>query len=383
MAQARTIEDMRALAESRGGEFLSEVYVNSSTKHDWRCAEGHTWSAIPNSIARGSWCPECSGRRALSMKDMHEAAAERGGECLSTVYVNSRTKMRWRCSLGHEWDAVYNSIFRGTWCPECGHERQKQSSNEKKTIEEMQALAASQEGLCVSTEYHNMHTKLQWMCKFGHNWWAKPYCVKQGTWCPHCAGVAPLTLEEMQSLAAAQGGECLAVAYVNTKTALPWICAEGHTWDATPDNIKSGTWCPFCAPNTRVTLQDMQAIALSRGGECLSRSYKNARTNMSWRCSHGHRWRTTAGSIRAGKWCHRCSGRMRLTIGEMRRLAKRKGGLCLSSAYVNAWTHLDWQCAEGHTWKACPVSIKHGGTWCPYCYRDRIAAQAAARVDGA
>jgi hypothetical protein len=382
MAKALTIEDMRALAESREGEFLSEIYVNSSTKHEWRCAQGHTWSAIPNSIARGSWCPQCSGRRKLGMKEMQEAAAKHGGECLSSAYVNSRTKLRWRCRLGHEWDAVYNSIFRGTWCPECGLERRKKASNERKTIEDMQRLATARLGSCVSTEYHNMHTKLQWMCEFGHTWWAKPNCIQQGRWCPHCAGVAPLSLDEMQEIGVERGGECLAVEYFNTKTALPWICADGHTWDATPDNIKSGTWCPFCAPNTRVSLLDMQAIAVARGGECLSRDYKNTRARMSWRCAKGHRWRATADGIRSGSWCPRCAGTKRLTIGEMRRLAKRKSGLCLSTEYINAWTHLDWQCVKGHTWKAVPVSIKHGGTWCPYCYREVIIADALARSSG-
>jgi hypothetical protein len=59
-----TIEDMQALAKKRGGECLSTVYVNSATKLRWRCAEGHEWEATPRTmklrLKKGCWCLKCS-----------------------------------------------------------------------------------------------------------------------------------------------------------------------------------------------------------------------------------------------------------------------------------------------------------------------------------
>ena len=59
-----------------------------------------------------------------------------------------------------------------------------------------------------------------------------------------------------------------------------------------------------------------------------------------------------------------------LTSDEMQRIAKAKGGLCLSSEYIDAKTHLTWQCKEGHVWNAKPSNIKTGH-WCPQCAENK------------
>ncbi len=56
------------------------------------------------------------------------------------------------------------------------------------------------------------------------------------------------TLQEMQTLAKSRGGECLSKEYSNIKTKLKWKCAFGHTWEATPRLHLTGHWCPQCAP---------------------------------------------------------------------------------------------------------------------------------------
>src|SRR5262249_275149 len=116
-------------------------------------------------------------------------------------------------------------------------------------IEEMQTLARQRGGLCLSTEYAKSYTKLEWKCIRGHNWMATPAAVKhRGSWCPVCARGAPLGLENMQALARKRGGFCLSIDYVNSYTKLEWQCSQGHTWKATPSSVKyRGHWCPFCA----------------------------------------------------------------------------------------------------------------------------------------
>ena len=56
----------------------------------------------------------------------------------------------------------------------------------KLTIEEMQSIAKSRGGECLSTTYVNWKTKLKWKCSEGHVWWSAPYVVKQGYWCRPC-----------------------------------------------------------------------------------------------------------------------------------------------------------------------------------------------------
>ena len=116
-----TIEQMHALAKKRGGKCLSTVYVNSYTKLQWRCSEGHEWETTPNQVKNyDHWCPECArANRTLTIEQMQALAQQRNGVCLSIRYVNNQTKLRWRCSEGHEWEAVPNSVKIGTWCPRC------------------------------------------------------------------------------------------------------------------------------------------------------------------------------------------------------------------------------------------------------------------------
>jgi len=116
----------------------------------------------------------------LTLADMQQAAAKFGGACLSTAYEGLRTRMRWRCAAGHEWDAQGQNIRRGKWCLRC-------SGKMRKTIEEMRGLAKSRGGQCLSRAYKNMSTKLTWRCEREHRWMARPHLVQLGQWCPVCA----------------------------------------------------------------------------------------------------------------------------------------------------------------------------------------------------
>src|SRR6476661_10798688 len=94
----------------------------------------------------------------------------------------------------------------------------------------------------------------------------------------------------------------------------------------------------------RLTLAAMQAAAASLGGECLSTEYVSLRTTMRWRCAAGHEWEVQAQNVRRGQWCMRCSGKMRKTIEAMHALAYSRGGVCLSRTYKNMGTKLTWRC---------------------------------------
>ena len=47
----------------------------------------------------------------LSIDEMQKLARDRGAECLSRSYENLETKIKWRCSEGHEWEAFFARIF--------------------------------------------------------------------------------------------------------------------------------------------------------------------------------------------------------------------------------------------------------------------------------
>lgn len=126
------IEELRELAKTRGGDCLSTIYLGRKVKLEWVCKEGHTWEAVPDSISTGTWCPVCANSQRiiklslsslLSPDDWLEVlrrhARSKDGELLSSVYTNSKTRLRWRCKFNHEWLAMPCKVRQGTWCPYC------------------------------------------------------------------------------------------------------------------------------------------------------------------------------------------------------------------------------------------------------------------------
>jgi hypothetical protein len=219
--------------------------------------------------------------------------------------------LRWKCALSHHWRASLASIIRrNTWCPVC-------AGNRKLELKELYKLARERGGRCLSHKYVNGRTPLLWECKFGHRWRAVAEQVKggvhkKGTWCPTCYDQRRLframgTIEEMSALAQLRGGTCLSSKYMGSRAKLLWRCAQGHRWRAVPVNIKRGNWCPVCAGNRRSKLRDYRALAIRRGGNCLSRTYRNNDTELKWRCGVGHEWSATGSSVKRGSWCARCA----------------------------------------------------------------------------
>jgi hypothetical protein len=500
MAKKLTIEQMQEIAKSHGGKCLSKKYINSRTKLELECKEGHRWFARKDSVKRGSWCPKCSGKAKLTIEEMQEIALSRGGKCLSKEYFTGKTKMKWRCKEGHEWEIAPSSVKRGSWCLKCAR------TARKLTIEQMQEIVLSRGGKCISKEYVNSITKLEWECKEGHRWFAVPSSVKSGSWCPKCSEgiseritrkyfemlfgakfekrkpkwnksgrknkltgnnvrleldgynkelkiafeyhgvqhykfisgwvhktvaqfeklqkddekviknclknnvnliIVPYWIEYtnmeeyiekeadklgltvksfdkkldhkewdiyskniinlMQEIAKSQGGKCLSKKYINTNSKLEWECSESHRWFAVPRHVKRGSWCPYCV-GKHITIEEIQEIALSRGGWCLSKRYINKNTKLKWKCKEGHIWKATPDSVKnQSSWCPYCAKNAKLTIEEMQELAKSRGGKCLSKVYLGFHTKLKWECSESHRWFAVPSSVK-SGSWCLKCY---------------
>jgi hypothetical protein len=126
--------EMHKLAISQEGVLLSTVYVNSQTPLKWRCKEGHEWKATPNSVKRGAWCKRCGNKRVAdssrgNIEEMRQLAILRGGDCLSSVYVNANSKLSWRCKKYHQWYATPGNVKSGHWCSRCNRGRNKDPNN--------------------------------------------------------------------------------------------------------------------------------------------------------------------------------------------------------------------------------------------------------------
>jgi hypothetical protein len=52
----------------------------------------------------------------------------------------------------------------------------------------------------------------------------------------------------------------------------------------------------------------------------------------------------------------------KLSIEDMQRIAMKYRGKCLSKNYIDSSTKLLWECAAGHQWEARPNDVKNNGT---------------------
>jgi hypothetical protein len=241
------------------------------------------------------------------------------------------------------------------------------------TLADMQEFARAKGGKCISNEYRGIYTPLTWKCKNGHTWDALPTIVTQGGWCVTCLKQEKKKkerLEKLNRIAEKNGGKCLSKKYVNQSTKLKWQCSKGHRWETTPKVILQGSWCRKCAQlRSKLTIEAMKKLAERKGGLCLSETYVSNVVKLTWQCNKGHVWKTTPAGVISGNWCPVCVRRAKSTIEEMRQVAQLRGGKCLSTRYVNTHSGLIWQCDKGHQWEAKPGTVKRG-TWCPVCAID-------------
>lgn len=190
----------------------------------------------------------------FSILDLIKVAISNNGYCLSESYYGVKFKYRWRCEYGHEWDAKFEKIKVGQWCPECAKKRNAENRY-KYTIEDLQNIASAKGGQCLSNEFRGLGAKYKWQCDSGHSWTANASnLISLRRWCPECGRQKSdlsrrrYTIEDLKIFAKKKGGECLSSEYHGVVAKYTWRCSLEHVWDASFHKIKNGdNWCPVCA----------------------------------------------------------------------------------------------------------------------------------------
>ncbi len=171
------LEKAKEHAKSKGGMCLSEKYIDYRVKLIWKCSvdEHDSWPAVYDSVVNNNkWCPQCGSLPEEffleKFKKAKEHAKSKGGDCLSTEYINAKTPLVWKCSVkDHEpWLAIFNNVVKenGTWCSVCTKKEEKNAY-----LEIANNYAFKKGGKCLSTEYIDAFSKLTWLCnKHNYSW---------------------------------------------------------------------------------------------------------------------------------------------------------------------------------------------------------------------
>lgn len=402
----KSIDDLHKLARSRNGLCLSESFLGMSVKHTWQCDKQHRWEAVPSNIQSGSWCPTCAGNRTKTIDDANRIAKLKGGQCLSTHYVNSYQKLEFQCSEGHRWKTSLACVFQGTWCPNCrvflGEKicREffeqllgmpfpkarpswlKSARGKKMELDgycEQLKIAFEHQGTQHYKRVKHFHSDKDFEAVQKRDLIKKELCAKHQITLIEVPSILETlgvdnlkdfiknalqsagfaipcdfdskeinlkavyqvdALNELQEIAKKRNGKLLSVTYLGALEKLEWKCEKGHSFFASPTNVKSSnTWCPYCVGLYK-TIEDMHRLAEVRGGKCLSLKYVNSKTHLMWQCSKAHQWIATPSKITLGTWCPHCAKEVQLKcLKEIN--AKRQSRSCDAPMQLSIWGSLE------------------------------------------
>jgi len=248
----------------------------------------------------------------------------------------------------------------------------------RRTIEDMQILALSKQGHCLSSNLKTVHSKLRWQCSEGHEWETKAYHVCQGHWCPYCSRNVsericrkffetifresfpksrPKWLMGPMGKPLELDGCCerLRIAFEYNGIQHYKRSSIFHTTRSLEGQKRSDALKrALCAENGVVLIEVPHEVGFERMAEYI---LEECRRN----------------GVESPAYIPRIDFRdfdvystNKERAEEMKRIVEKKGGAFLTGRYINCRTKHFWQCDKGHVWATTPRHIKQG-KWCPMC----------------
>lgn len=249
------------------------------------------------------------------------------------VSSGSGLRVWWKCSSGHEWQAIIQSRVKGSGCPYCAGRKALKGFNDLQTL--------------------NPHLSSEW--NYGKNGDLTP---------------ADVTL--------------------NSNKKVWWKCSKGHEWLAAIYSRQKGTGCPYCSGRFAIKgKNDLQTLNPSisaewnyeKNGDLLPSDFMaNSGKRVWWKCSKGHEWQATISHRNNGRGCPYCSGqRLMKGVNDLQTLRpdlsrewnyEKNGELMPDKVTTNNGKKVWWKCYKGHEWQA-KIYHRNNGSNCPICYSER------------
>jgi predicted Zn-ribbon and HTH transcriptional regulator len=386
------LEKAKNHAISKGGKCLSDEYINAEAKMKWKCNKCDTiWDASWKNISYTSWCPKCGGKKSTDemFKEVQEYCLFQKGECLSDKYINGKTKLEFKCFLGHKWFANPNHVLNSpSWCPQCA----KDNNINLNGLKIAQEYAKSKDGECLSTEYLGAKKKLKWKCENNHIWESEyRNTVSTKTWCAKCSAYY-YKEHKIRNLLEYLIGHKFEKSRpnwninpkTNKKLELDGFCEElkiafefqgKHHYDFTAfyttqeeldyvkykDEVKK----QHCINNGVNLIIIDDKFKLSETNKIVdyvisileqNNIYYNKKYDIK-----------KIADVFANHTNHQAA-----YLEKAKTYAISKNGFCLSKEYINSEIKLKWRCAEGHEWLNYYYNVVGRGRWCRQCYLNSV-----------
>jgi hypothetical protein len=114
------ILDIKRFAKQRNEVCLSNIYINARTKLKFKCQNNHLYLILWSHYRKGHGCAECAGNKKKTIEEVISYAKTRNYECLNKKYINAMYKLKFKCDLGHIFEMSWSKFNnRQQSCPVC------------------------------------------------------------------------------------------------------------------------------------------------------------------------------------------------------------------------------------------------------------------------
>ncbi len=373
--QTRQLEELNKIVSLQGGKCLSCIYKNSVTPLEWECKRVHTWMMKPSYVKDGSWCKEC--KKIELLDEMKKYAESRGGKCLSTKFVTSKTKLLWECSNGHKWysnSAKYNN----SWCPICTSIFFLSEEKCRFILESVtgELFPKNRSVLGNGLELDGYCQKINVAFEYqGYQHFDRAFYDDADSF--KCRIIRDTTKKK---LCDEKGILLLIISHLNNNSEFSLFKHLLRQLKKNKINLITQTvdWNLFISEKD--VIEELRELALKKGGKLISKSYLGVRSKLKLECSKKHEWRATPISLKSGHWCPKCNARAisernKNSIVDVRGLANKNSSTLISRIYKNNITPLEWECKICHNhWDSTLNAMKTRllkGKWCLFCKNKR------------
>lgn len=331
--------------------------------------------------------------------ELKNLAKENNITILSPHYISNNVKLLFRCNNKNcekEWQDTRANIIRkklGFKCPKCGG-----GINRYYTIEDMNEIAALKPGggRCLSKEFNGTKKNHLWECyTCGNKWLAKPGDIigkpsrPQGIWCPKCSR----GINERMCRAFF---EKIFNKEFPKENKLNWLKKKKLHLDGYNNELKLAFEYQGKQHYLQISLyhskkKDFKAYKerdeykrimclkhgirlievgyLTRNGQLHKIGYEDMEEYIRKECEK--KGIIVPKSIKKIDW-RQFNVAPSKYLEEIKNIAVKKGGKCLSQFYLGAIEKLEFICGEKHHFWATPSQIKGKpsrpkGIWCPKC----------------
>lgn len=258
----------------------TRIALKSNMMVWWKCENGHSFQKSPNEMVKHHACPGCNSLPFSYPKVAEQWDTEKNGHNKPEDYSwGSGKKVWWKCSNGHNWEAVIVQRTKASHgCPQC-YKEQRADINRVISVKKKGSLADDNPAYLAEWDYEK-------------NTAISPDSVTKGS-----------------------------------KRKAWWICSKHHSYIQSLESKAHGSICPECAKSKRA--ESARLARLARTGSLadnhpdIAKQWdQNKNGDLSpndissgskkivwWRCENGHKWQesiTTRTDKRRPEGCPSC-----------------------------------------------------------------------------